>query len=84
MDKKILPPTKVYLDDSPVHGKGVFASQVIEEGEVIEECYILPLPLEKGRTDYNDFERDLFADYRFNWPHGEGWERLFVGDPIED
>ncbi len=34
---KIYPPNKIYISKSPVHGYGVFANQVIEVGEIIEE-----------------------------------------------
>lgn len=74
MDYRVFPSTKIYLDNSPVHGKGVFASDTIEKDEVFEECYILSLPIENGKDEYTQFEIDLFKDYRFNWPHGMGWE----------
>jgi SET domain-containing protein len=68
MDFRILPPTKIYLDKSPVHGWGVFANTDILEGEVFEECPILTLPITKGETT------TLLIDYRFNWPQGEIWD----------
>jgi len=61
-------PTKIYIDNSPIHGLGVFAKDVIFEGELIEECTILSLPINKGD------DSDLFTDYRFNFPSGPDWE----------
>ena len=56
----IYPPKKVYVKKSPVHGWGVFASEKIFKDELIEECTILELPIEKGESS------PLFLDYRFN------------------
>ena len=58
----ILPPTKIYVKKSPIHGLGVFASELIKEGEMIEECPILRLPVKKGETNYT------LIDYTFLWP----------------
>ena len=63
----IRPPKKIYLDESPVHGLGVFAMERIVHGEVIEECPFLKLPIEKGEVS------SLFIDYRFNFPSGHEW-----------
>jgi SET domain-containing protein len=60
-------PTKIYVDKSPVHGWGVFAKDKINKGELIEECTILTLPIEKGE------DSSLFIDYRFNFPSGPEW-----------
>jgi SET domain-containing protein len=61
-------PTKIYVDKSPVHGWGVFAKDKIYQGELIEECPILSLPIIKGE------ESNLFLDYRFNFPSGSNWD----------
>jgi len=60
-------PQKIYLDDSPIHGLGVFAMNKIVQGEVIEEAPFLTLPIEKGKSS------PLFIDYRFNFPSGHDW-----------
>lgn len=65
---EIYPPWKVVIKKSPVHGFGVFCSQTIFAGEVIEECPIFPLPIKKGESS------PLLIDYRFNWPQGTEWE----------
>lgn len=54
-------PSKVYVKDSPVHGYGVFASEKINKGEVIEECYVIKIPVKRG------FLPQLFIDYKFKW-----------------
>ena len=62
-------PTKIYLDTSPIHGLGVFAKELIYKDEVIEECPILKLPIQKGENS------PLLIDYRFNFPSGvTDWE----------
>lgn len=68
MDYKVFPPNKIYVDKSPVHGWGVFAKEIIESGEVFEECPVLTLPINVGEVS------SLLLDYRFNWPQGETWE----------
>ncbi len=60
-------PYKIYVDKSPVHGWGVFASEKIYKDEIIEECPILSLPITKG--EYSS----VLLDYRFNFPSGQDW-----------
>jgi SET domain-containing protein len=65
--------SKIYLDKSPIHGWGVFAKEDIMEGEVFEECPILPLPMKYGEVS------GVFIDYRFNWPQGTNeWEEQVI------
>jgi SET domain-containing protein len=59
---------KIYVDQSPVHGWGVFAKELIKEGEIFEECPVIGLPINKGESS------SLLIDYRFNWPQGVEWE----------
>ena len=65
--------SKIYIDQSPVHGWGVFAKQDIKSGELIEECPVLTLPILKGDVT------PLLIDYRFNWPQGGSeWTKQVV------
>ena len=73
MSFRINPPTKIYVDKSPILGWGVFASQDIETGEIIEEVPVLELPINKGEVT------SLLIDYRFNWPQGVEWDKQVVG-----
>ena len=73
MSFRINPPTKIYVDKSPIHGWGVFASQDIDAGETIEEVPVLELPINKGEVT------SLLIDYRFNWPQGVEWDKQVVG-----
>lgn len=68
MDYKILPPTKIYVDKSPIHGWGVFCKETIFCDEIFEECPILTLPIKVGEVS------PLLLDYRFNWPQGDTWQ----------
>jgi len=54
--------TKVEVKDSPGKGLGVFATDYILQGEVIEECHLVTLPIPNGKSS------SLLIDYRFNWP----------------
>jgi SET domain-containing protein len=71
---KIYPPYKVYVAKSFVHGWGVFASQKIYEGELIEATPIYDLGMVQGEPD------SIMIDYRFNWPQGSGnnWEKQVI------
>lgn len=73
MSFRIDPPKKIYVDKSPIQGLGVFASDFIEESELIEECSVLTLPIQKGEVS------GLLLDYRFNYPSGVEWEEQVVG-----
>lgn len=70
---RIIPPTKIYVTKSPVHGLGVFASDKIIEGEVFEVCPILDIGMKTGETS------PVLMDYRFNWPQGNEWDKQVVG-----
>ncbi len=73
MEVTILPPKKIYVKKSPIHGLGVFVSEKIFKDEVIEECPILSLPMKFGDVS------SLFLDYRFNWPSGTNeWEEQVI------
>lgn len=71
---KINPPNKIYIDKSKIHGYGVFANQIIEAGEIIEECPIYDLGITKGEPS------PVLIDYRFNWPQGAGsnWTKQVI------
>ena len=73
MNYRIDTPHKIYIDKSPIHGWGVFAKFDIFENEVIEECPVLTLPIQKGEST------SLLIDYRFNWPQGLEYEEQVVG-----
>jgi SET domain-containing protein len=61
---KLFISTKIQISDSPVHGLGVFATKNIANGELIEECPFLVLPLAPFEVS------SLMVDYRFNYPMG--------------
>ena len=60
----ITSPHKIYLDKSPVHGWGVFATKPIIENEIIEICPIIDMGIKRGESS------PILIDYRFNWPQG--------------
>jgi len=66
---KIQPPKKLYISNSTIHGLGVFASEFIMSGEVVEVCPILDLEISKGDAS------NVLLDYRFNWPQGNEWDK---------
>lgn len=59
--------SSIVVKKSPIHGYGVFADQLFQEGDVIEECYVL-------LTEKNTLP---FSDYYF-W-NGE-YNLLALGD----
>ena len=61
---RIYPPRKVYVDKSPIHGLGVFASELIHKDDIIEVCPLYDLNLNMEE------ESDVMKNYRFNWPQG--------------
>jgi hypothetical protein len=71
---KVYPPKKVYVAKSKIHGWGVFASELINDGEIIEETPIFDLQMKKGESS------PLLVDYRFNWPQGSGgnWDKQVI------
>src|SRR3990167_9140457 len=62
---KIMPSDKIFIAKSkiPKAGLGVFASEKIESGEVIEECPTLVLP----RKDYPLVKKTVIRNYHFMW-----------------
>ena len=53
-------------------GFGVFATDFIRGGEVVEDCNLLPLPIVESNMD-------ILPDYRFNYPARQfDWEHLVV------
>lgn len=63
----LVPPSKIYVKESPIHGWGVFSNTFIPKDEIIEECPLLFLPIEKGEST------PLLIDYRFNFPSEGEW-----------
>jgi SET domain-containing protein len=67
------PPTKIYVDNSPIHGLGVFAKEQISEGDIIEICPVIDMGMTFGESS------NILIDYRFNWPQGGGnWIKQVV------
>lgn len=53
---------KVVVKDSPIHGRGVFATENIKAGEVIEECHHVLL------SESFPFVNQNLKEYVFAWP----------------
>jgi SET domain-containing protein len=57
---------KIYVDDSSVHGRGVFCSETIKKGEILEECHFIKIPSE---LEYPE----ILFNHLYSWPkRGEG------------
>lgn len=65
-------PKNIYLKHSQGRGLGVFALNRIFVGDVIEDCPLLSLPIEKGEVS------SLLIDYRFNYPVGSTWDEQVI------
>jgi SET domain-containing protein len=48
---------KIYVDDSPIHGRGVFTKELIKSGELIEECHYIKL--NQGFSNLDDRLKDI-------------------------
>ena len=68
---KISTPHKIYIAHSPIHGLGVFANEIIYEGEIIEICPVIDMGLNKEVSH-------ILIDYRYNWPQGNEWTAQVV------
>jgi SET domain-containing protein len=59
-------PKKLEVKTSNIHGYGVFATDDIKQGEIVEDCYIIKIPLKRG------FMPQMFIDYKFKWQTDDG------------
>lgn len=57
----------IFVGQSPIAGRGVFAAEAIEEGTVIEVCPVIILPPE----DLEVIHRTFLHDYYFLWSDEE-------------
>lgn len=55
--------TKIKVGDSPIQGRGVFATDFIKNGELIEECHFVKLI----ESDFNRLDKSV-QDISFAWP----------------
>ncbi|MEE9351471.1 MAG: SET domain-containing protein-lysine N-methyltransferase [Thiotrichaceae bacterium] len=60
---ELVPPSKLEVKKNHGKGLGVFATEDIKKGEILEDCPIKALGDELSATN-------VFADYRFNYPKG--------------
>ena len=66
-------PSKIYVDNSPIHGLGVFAKEQILVDEIFEICPVIDMGMKFGESSH------ILIDYRFNWPQGGSeWTKQVV------
>jgi SET domain-containing protein len=66
-------PSKIYVDNSPIHGLGVFCKEKISKDEIFEVCPVIDMGMKFGESSH------ILIDYRFNWPQGSGeWTKQVV------
>ena len=63
---------KIFVDDSPVHGRGVFAAERIKSGEILEECHYIKVPEDIGYPE-------ILNNHFFSWPKGESGLVICLG-----
>ena len=56
---------KIYVGESKISGRGVFAKKDIQSGEILEECHFIEL----NEKDFNKIDTVL-KDYVFTFPFG--------------
>lgn len=65
---KLFQNKKIYIDNSPLHGRGVFASDIILPGEIIEQCHVI--------HPKKEIDEEL-KKYFFLWPRlPEDWKKI--------
>lgn len=69
----IYPSTKLYINDSPIEGLGVFARLDIKKGETIEEAPVLLLEDDQ----ISSITKTRLIDYYFAW--GPGFKKAAIG-----
>ncbi|GAB4255122.1 MAG: SET domain-containing protein-lysine N-methyltransferase [Saprospiraceae bacterium] len=53
----------LFIAESPLHGRGVFTGEPLNEGDLIEICPVIVLPPEQLKTIHNS----KLHDYYFLW-----------------
>ena len=69
---KIKVPTKIEIRKSEGRGMGVFCTEFISKGEIIEECLLLSIG---GKCDATNIP---LADYRFVYPKSIDWVEFVI------
>jgi len=72
----ILPPKKIFYDKSPIHGWGVFASELILKDELIEETPYVTL-FKRGE-ETKECNKNILFDYRFSFPATLEWKEQVI------
>jgi len=62
---------KIYIGDSKVHGRGVFASEFIEKNEILEECHFIIVPRDLQYPN-------ILVNHFFAWPKGKAPHELAI------
>jgi uncharacterized protein len=65
----------IYVAPSTLHGTGVFASQDIEVGDMIEICPVLLFPKEQ----LVHFQQTVLDDYYFDWGDNDDFYAIALG-----
>jgi SET domain-containing protein len=52
---ELVRPSKLVVASSPIHGLGVFATQSISPGEIIEECHFITFDATADDPIFNDY-----------------------------
>ena len=57
------PRPRITIGSSPIHGRGVFATEAIPAGDVIEVCPVLRIPADQRHL----IDETLIYEYYFDW-----------------
>ncbi|MDD5417616.1 MAG: SET domain-containing protein [Candidatus Nanoarchaeia archaeon] len=58
---------KIEVKESKLHGRGIFATQDINEDEIIEDCPLIIC----NTADEEHFDKTALKDYYFDWEEGK-------------
>ena len=67
-------PDKIYVGESKISGRGVFAKEDIKDGEILEECHFIEL----NEKDFNNID-PVLKDYVFTFPIGNNNSCVVLG-----
>ena len=67
-------PDKIYVGESKISGRGVFAKEDIKAGEILEESHFIEL----NEKDFNNID-PVLKDYVFTFPIGNNNSCVVLG-----
>lgn len=78
MNSLFFPPSNIVINDSKIHGRGVFSVRPIKESEIIERCPLLKLDFpSKYHCDLKVLDYAFARPSEANW-QDHGWDLYLI------